>query len=67
VAEQCRHPRTVRICSNDEEWMAALEEALSRTDADDKSVSARDVVREHYSTGVVAARHLQELREVMSS
>lgn len=67
VAARCGNPRTVCICESDEDWQVAFEEAMEGRQAEEKSRAAREVVREHYSAGVVASLHLKELREALGA
>jgi glycosyltransferase involved in cell wall biosynthesis len=67
VAERCRNPRTVCICNDDDAWRAAFEEALEGKNAEEKRASAREVVRQYYSTKVVASQHLKELGGALES
>lgn len=67
VAGRCETPRTVCICESDEDWQAAFEEVLEGRRAEEKSRAAAEVVRRHYSTEVVAALHLNELRGALGA
>jgi hypothetical protein len=55
----------LRICANDAEWSAALEEILAgKFDFAREEAAAREVVQHHYSTPVVAGAHRHFLTEV---
>lgn len=57
--------RGLRLCETDEEWEAALEAVLSdRFDFAAEEEAARAVVKEYYSTPVVAAEHAKFVSEV---
>jgi hypothetical protein len=57
--------RGVRLCESDNDWSAALENALSgRFDFAAEENAARAVVEKHYSTPVVAAAHAKFVTEV---
>ena len=66
VAVRCEDPGAVRICKTDEDWKAAFEEALEGNNHEQKSLSAREVVQRHYSTGVVAATHVEVLARLLT-
>lgn len=67
VAERCRHPAAVTICSTDEEWETGFEHALAGRDHAEAASAARDVVLEHYSTPVVARRHAAAVRAALEA
>jgi hypothetical protein len=56
----------VRLCGTEAEWGRALDEVLDAADGDFErwGEAARGVVREFYSTEVVAGRHLEAVGEV---
>ncbi len=55
----------LRICGDDAEWGAALDEILSeRIDFASEELAAREVVEKFYSTPVVAAAHREYVAEV---
>jgi hypothetical protein len=55
----------LRICADDAEWSAALEEILTgKFDFAREEAAARQVVQQYYSTPVVAESHREYLTEV---
>jgi hypothetical protein len=55
----------LRICESDEDWEAALDAALSgRIDFEAEGDAAQAVVRNHYSTPVIAAGHAKFVAEI---
>jgi len=66
VAARCGDPGALRICQTGEEWSRSFEESLGDNNFDQKSSSAREVVRQHYSTGVVAAQHVEVLNRLLT-
>lgn len=55
----------LRLCEDDAAWIAALEEVLSGNfDFPMEENAAREVVRHHYSTPVVAAAHAKFVAEI---
>jgi glycosyltransferase involved in cell wall biosynthesis len=67
VADRCEHPQALTVCRTDEEWEAALVRALEGGGQAEASQAARDVVRRHYSTEVVARLHAETLRGVLQN
>ncbi len=67
VADRCEHPQALTVCRTDEEWEAALVRALEGGGQAEASEAARDVVRRHYSTEVVARLHAETLRGVLEN
>lgn len=67
VAALCRHPGTVNICKTTDDWRKAFEEALAGKETEERFLSAREVVKQHYATNVIAPRHLQALQQVIRS
>ena len=58
----------LRICADSDSWDAVLQSVLSgEFDFATEEAAAQAVVREHYSTPVVAAAHRDFLREVCAS
>jgi len=66
VRDRCRHPGALSICSSDEEWVSVLRNAMAPGGWDEASDAARAVVSEHYSTPVVAALHLDAVRDCLA-
>lgn len=62
VRSRCRHDRALVICASGEEWISALGCAMDHRGWNDAADAARQVVAEHYSTPVVARRHLEVIR-----
>lgn len=58
VRERCGHPSAITICSTAEEWIGAFHNAM-KAPHDEIAEAAREVVRKHYFTPVVAASHLE--------
>lgn len=67
VADRCEHPQALTVCRTDEEWEAALVRALEGGGQAEASEAARDVVRRHYSTEVVARLHAETLHGVLEN
>lgn len=66
VSERAAHEGTVRICTNDADWYEAFECAMDDRDHGKKSAAAMEVVRNFYSTSIVARMHMTELQEALS-
>lgn len=63
--ERRSHGAGLRVCADDPAWRVALDEILSgRINLASEAEAARQVVRDHYSTPVVAAAHGQFVAEV---
>lgn len=57
----------VTICRSDADWAAAFERALDHHTLEQQGVAAREVVEGHYSTEVVASRHLNAVESVIAA
>lgn len=58
--------RGIRICRTDDDWLAAIEELLTGGEAAREEEAARDVIRTHYSTAVVARAHREFIAECLA-
>jgi len=65
VAGRCEHPQALTVCRKDEEWEAAIVGAMEKKGRAEISEAAREVVRRHYSTEVVARLHVETLRRAL--
>jgi glycosyltransferase involved in cell wall biosynthesis len=59
----CAEPGAIRICNDGAEWESALEDAIEGRWG--SANAARKVVRSHYATDSIAARHLSLLRSAL--
>lgn len=60
--------RGIRICANQEEWANAFQEVLDGDiDWQGEQAAAINVVREHYTTRVIAEQHRQFVAEVIAA
>ena len=67
VAERCCHPHALTICRSGEEWEAAFARALVGGGHTEAAAAAREVVRSHYSTEVVARIHAEAVRGALEN
>lgn len=67
VMERCDHPRAVTVCRTDKEWEEAFLRALETKERAEMAEAAREVVRCHYSTEVVARLHAETLRRALEN
>lgn len=66
VAARCTNPTAATICESEQNWEAALENALAAGNAGTVAEAARGVVKSHYSTEVVARMHADAVRKAIA-
>ena len=66
VSARATHQDAVRICANDADWCEAFECAMDESNYAKKSAAAIEVVRNFYSTSIVARMHVNEVQKALS-